>query len=84
MNYTTSTIIFNSFISNSEFESKYTNKKLEFKVIGKNNLKLELNIDDVKYFNFHPNVSKIFFICMVRLKYTKYLICMIKLKRLVK
>ena len=52
-----------TFKSNSEFEAKYTNKKLEFKVIGKNNLKLDLNIDDVTYFDFYPNISKAFFVC---------------------
>ena len=63
MNYTTSTTIFKTFKSNSEFEGKFTNKKLEFKVIGKDNLKLYLNIDDVKYFDFYPNNSKVFFVC---------------------
>jgi len=61
MNCTTA--YFKTFKSNNEFEVKYTNKKLEFKVIGKNNLKLDLNIDNVKYFDFYPYISKVFFVC---------------------
>ena len=63
MNYMTSTKIFKNFSSNSEFEAQYINNKLIFKVINKGNLKLELNIDGVTYFDFHPNISKVFLVC---------------------
>ena len=51
------------FKSNSEFEVQYINKKLKFKHIQKKNLNLELNIDDLHYYDFLPSSSKLFFVC---------------------
>ena len=68
---TISTTINKTFKCNSEFESQYVENNLELKVIGKDNLDLKLNIYNVKFYDFHPNNSKIFFVCVGKVEIYK-------------